>query len=65
MSRPKTRMTSDTLELKSVGKAKPRLRGLGDMISHFLALFAIKPCEACRRRAEVLNGLVPFERRSN
>ena len=42
---------------------KPPVRGLGDLIARATAAVGVQPCDACRKRQEALNRLIPLKRK--
>ena len=49
--------------LKPYNPIQPASKGLGDTVAkaiHFVGLAPAKPCNACQKRQETLNKLVPY-----
>jgi hypothetical protein len=44
----------------SIKVPAPKSRGLGDTIAKMTLAVGIKPCGGCKKRAELLNKLVPY-----
>lgn len=59
---PKKKGISDALQSKSSGGCSSciKMRGIGDVVAKMTSAIGIKPCEACKKRQEFLNNLVPF-----
>ena len=64
MDVPEKLLNPTQLEVVRLLKERQHHRGLGDTVKSALSALGVSPCSGCQERAEKLNEMFPYRRRT-